>query len=184
MEAILSLDHTILRLIAELLVNDVLTPVMQFITALGNDGMIWILLALLCLLRPATRRTGISMLAALLLSLLVGNLLIKPLVARPRPFQQYADLIPLIAPPGEFSFPSGHASSSFAAATALFSHHKKTGAAALVLAALIAFSRLYVCVHFPSDVLCGSLLGILLGIAAVLLSNEICDRVHFSRFKH
>lgn len=183
MEIILSLDYSILRLIADHLVNDALTVVMRLITSLGNGGMIWILIAFLCMLRPSTRRCGISMLGALLLSLLIGNCLIKPLVARPRPFQQYADLVPLIAPPGEFSFPSGHSSSSFAAAAAFFLHHKKAGTAALVLAALIAFSRLYVCVHFPSDVLCGSLLGILLGIAAFKLVNELCDHIHFSRLK-
>ena len=183
MEIILSLDYSILRLIADHLVNDALTVFMRMITSLGNGGMIWILIAFLCILRPSTRRCGISMLSALLLSLLIGNCLIKPLVARPRPFQQYADLVPLIAPPGEFSFPSGHSSSSFAAATALFMHHRKAGTAALILAALIAFSRLYVCVHFPSDVLCGSLLGIFLGAAASRLANEIIDRVHFSRLK-
>lgn len=176
MESILSFDYNMLVWFAENLVNEPLTILMRFITALGNDGLIWILFALILIFRPSTRKCGLSMLIALLFSLLVNNLLLKSLVARSRPFQQYTDLTPLISPPGGFSFPSGHSSSSFAAAFACFSNHKKIGTPLLVLAALIAFSRLYVCVHFPSDVICGSLLGILLGYIAEKISSAVYSR--------
>lgn len=183
MEAILTFDYTVLRWIADHLVSDGLTILMRFVTSLGDAGMIWLLLALLCMLRPSTRRCGWSMLGALALSLLIGNFTLKPLVHRPRPFVQYADLLPLIPPPGEFSFPSCHTSASFAAATALFLHHRRAGTAALILAALIGFSRLYVCVHFPTDVLAGALLGVALGALASWGMNELLDRVHYAKFK-
>ena len=177
MDVICTFDYNILTWIAEHLVTDPLTAVMRFITTLGDGGMIWIFLALLFLLRPATRKCGYAMIVALLMSLLVNNLLIKSLVARPRPFLQYSELIPLIAPPGGYSFPSGHSSSSFAAAFSCFMHNKKAGVPLIVLAALIAFSRLYVCVHFPTDVLCGSFLGILLGVFASKAINHLSNFV-------
>lgn len=177
METIFSLDYGILHWISENLVSETLTSIMRFITTLGNDGFIWIALGLLCLLRPSTRKQGFSILVALLFSLLFNNLILKSLFSRPRPFLQYADLIPLIEAPSGYSFPSGHSSSSFAAAFAWFMHNKKSGIAMLVLAALIAFSRLYVCVHFPTDVLCGSLLGALLGFAASKLVSFIASRL-------
>ena len=176
MESILSFDYNILVWIAENIVSEPLTVLMRFITALGNDGFIWILLALIFLLRPSTRKCGFSMLIALLLSLLVNNLFLKSLIARSRPFLQYTELTPLIDPPSGYSFPSGHSSSSFAAAFASFIHHKPIGSILLILAALIAFSRLYVCVHFPSDVICGSLLGILLSFIASKISSIFFDR--------
>ena len=176
MESIFSLDHNILVWIAENVVNEPLTALMRFITALGDGGFIWIVLALILLLRPSTRKYGLSMLLALLFSLLVNNLLLKSVVARSRPFLQHPELTPLISPPGGYSFPSGHSSSSFAAAFSCFLHHKLLGGAFLLLAASIAFSRLYVCVHFPSDVICGSLLGILLGFAASKAGSALFDR--------
>lgn len=174
MNTIIAWDYTVLKWISENLVHDSITFFMKFITFLGDSGMIWIIIALLCLLRPSTRRCGWSMIGALILSLVIGNLTIKPLVARLRPFQQYPDLTSLIPPPGEYSFPSGHSSSSFAAAMACFTNHKKAGIPALILAALIAFSRLYVCVHFPTDVLAGSLLGALLGAFSSRITAFLC----------
>jgi undecaprenyl-diphosphatase len=103
-------------------------------------------------------------LVALLIGLLLANLTVKPLVARPRPFQIDTALTLLIPPPGEFSFPSGHSVSSAAAATVLALGNKKFGWVAVPLAALIAFSRLYLTVHFPTDVIAGLLLGCAIGL--------------------
>ena len=135
-------DFSILHWIADHLQTAFLDPVMIFFTFLGEFGIVWILLGALLLCRPRFRRAGGAILIALLLSLLLCNILLKNAVDRPRPFQ-LEEVTLLVPPPGEFSFPSGHASSSFAAATALFCLHKKGGAAALCLAAVIAFSRLY-----------------------------------------
>ena len=103
-------------------------------------------------------------LMSLALCAIITSGVIEPLVGRLRPFQ-IKDIVPYIAPPGGYSFPSGHTSSSFTAATAIFLCHRREGAIAYVLAALIAFSRLYFYVHFPTDVLTGALLGILCAFA-------------------
>lgn len=139
---------------------------MPFISLLGNSGLFWVALSAILLFFPNTRRAGATMLVALLFSFLFCNLTLKPLFDRIRPFVVNPDAVLLIAPPLDASFPSGHSAASFAAAAALFLQHKRSGVLALLLAAAIAFSRLYLYVHFPTDVIIGSLLGILCGYAA------------------
>lgn len=144
-----------------------LNAVMRIFTELGNNGIVWILTGLGCICFKRSRRCGILMLLTMAICFVLGNGLIKNLVARPRPFMYFdREIELLIPPPGEYSFPSGHTLHSFAAAVTIFLHHKKAGAAAIILAALIAFSRLYFFVHFPTDVLGGMILGTL---AAVLV---------------
>ena len=114
------------------------------------------------------------MLLTMLVCLIFGNGVIKNLVARPRPFQAFdGEIVLLIPPPGEYSFPSGHTLHSFAAAVTIFLHNKKAGAAALLLAALIAFSRLYFFVHFPTDVLAGMVLGTLAALLVYALAKKV-----------
>lgn len=145
-----------------------LTPIMQAITVLGNGGAFWIVLTVLLLLFKKTRRAGVCCALALILDLLVVNIAIKPLVARMRPYQVLEQITVLTNLPGDHSFPSGHSAASFAAAWALFrSGRKKWGAWALVLACLIALSRLYVGVHYPTDVLGGTIIGFIVAEAAV-----------------
>ena len=96
-------------------------------------------------------------------SLITGNMILKPLVARLRPFTVNTAVELLIPPPADFSFPSGHTYASFASSTAILRNNRRIGSCALVLAILIAFSRLYLYVHYPTDVLFGILLGILAG---------------------
>lgn len=143
---------------------------MPLISALGSGGAIWIAFAVVMIVIKKTRKAGIQVGVALILCLVLSNLILKSLIARDRPFIQdpmAEQLGYLIAgPTGGYSFPSGHSVSSFAAATAIFLWNKKFGAGAYVLAALIGFSRLYNFVHFPTDVLCGALVGILFGVIA------------------
>ena len=114
------------------------------------------------------------MLLTMLMCLILGNGVIKNLVARPRPFQAFdREIVLLIPPPGEYSFPSGHTLHSFAAAVTIFLHNKKAGVAALLLAALIAFSRLYFFVHFPTDVLAGMVLGTLAALLVYALAKKV-----------
>ena len=167
-------DHQLLLFIQEYLRFDLLDGIMKGITSLGNGGLFWIGLCLLLLVFPKTRKIGIAGLLALVLGALVTNVALKNLVARARPYDQFADLILLVERQRDFSFPSGHACSSFAAAGAIYfmTKPKWAGKAALVLAALIAWSRLYVAVHFPSDVVVGILIGLLCAAAAVRLVRK------------
>ena len=181
-DIIRSMDYNILLLIADRLRGGVLDPVMTMLSLIGNGGAVWITLAVLLLFFRKTRRAGAAMLLAMLAGFLVGNLWLK-LVMRPRPFVPPRDMTALFAPGDRWSFPSGHALSSFAAATALWCFHKKTGVLALVLAALIAFSRLYASVHYPTDVLAGMLIGIVLGHAAAFLTDRIIDTFHSIRLR-
>lgn len=149
---------------------DVLMPA---VSHLGDSGVIWILLGLgILLLSRRQKAVGFQVLLALLLSLIFCNLILKNGVDRIRPFvlNQAAEL--LIPPPGDPSFPSGHTSASFAAAVVLLLTRWKGRWAALVLAVLIAFSRLYLYVHFPTDVLGGMLVGALCGLLAVTIWNR------------
>lgn len=182
-EWIQGIDHSVLSWIVANLRHTVLTPIVVFVTSLGNAGLIWIVLSLILLIRPKTRRCGLAMLTALMLGLLIGNFGVKNIVARPRPFVTYPEITPLVTPGDVYSFPSGHTLSSFCAATACLYYSRKGGAACAVLAILIGLSRLYVGVHYPSDVLGGALLGIVLGLISVYLVNKICDSVRFGRIR-
>lgn len=154
-----------------------LDKILAFITSLGNVGIIWIVLAVVLLILPKTRKTGIIVAAALLMDLVLCNLILKNLVARVRPYDINTAIAILIKKPLDFSFPSGHTAASFAAMTALFlAKMKKAWIAALILAVLIAFSRLYFYVHYPTDVLGGAVVGILSGIIGYAIVEKIDKR--------
>lgn len=159
-----------------------LDKILAFITSLGNAGIIWIVLAVVLLILPKTRKTGIIVAAALLMDLILCNLILKNMVARVRPYDVNTAIAILIKKPLDFSFPSGHTAASFAAMTALFlAKMKKAWIAALVLAVLIAFSRLYFYVHYPTDVLGGAVVGILSGIIGYAIVEKIDKRRKVAR---
>ncbi|MFU2423303.1 MAG: phosphatase PAP2 family protein [Bacteroides sp.] len=159
-----------------------LDKILAFITSLGNAGIIWIVLAVVLLILPKTRKTGIIVAAALLMDLILCNLILKNMVARVRPYDVNTAIAILIKKPLDFSFPSGHTAASFAAMTALFlAKMKKAWIAALVLAVLIAFSRLYFYVHYPTDVLGGAVVGILSGIIGYTIVEKIDKRRKVAR---
>lgn len=177
-----SFDLPILNWIAQNLWCPALDTLMPAITHLGDGGMIWILTAAVLLCIPRYRNAGITAAFALLIGLVVCNLTLKPLVARIRPFDyqllHFGKEIPLlIAPPTDFSFPSGHTCSSFAAATALLLHERRLGSGAMVLAVLVAFSRLYLYVHYPTDILAAIVLGTAAAFAANYLRARLLPRV-------
>lgn len=159
-----------LQWIQENIVCSWLTPIMELVTTLGNVGLIWILITVALLIFPKTRKYGLISALALLISTLICNVCLKPLFARPRPFT-VADVQLLIPPPGGYSFPSGHTASSFAAAVSLCFWNKKAGIAGVILASLIAFSRMYFFVHYPTDVLVGLILGIASAFLALAIVN-------------
>lgn len=135
----------------------------QTITHLGDAGWFWIFLALILLIFQKTRLCGICMLVSMLVGALITNAGLKPLVARERPCWIRDPVQLLIDMPKDYSFPSGHTQVSFVSAMAIFQNNRKWGIAAFVLASLIAFSRLYLYVHFPTDVLAGIVIGMAVG---------------------
>lgn len=178
MEQFIALDGGILLWIQEVLRTPLLTALMIFFTRLNNSGAIWIALGIALCIPRKTRMAGAAVLLALALQLLIGEMLLKPLIGRLRPFLVVEGLNNLVAA-GGYSFPSGHTGSSFAAASALWrAGCPRAGAAAMVLAVLIGFSRLYVGVHFPTDVLGGVVLGCACGMGSAALVRKICTRMH------
>lgn len=176
-EALLNLDGGFLLFLQESVRNPLLDRLMIGITSLGDDGWIWILATILLLIPKKTRKVGVLSAVALLGSLLINNYLIKNIVQRPRPFVTFQELQIIIPTPSEFSFPSGHTSSSFAAAAVFYRHlPKKLGIPSVILACLIGFSRLYVGVHYPTDVLAGAVMGILLSYLAEFLVSRLAER--------
>lgn len=165
MEWLLEKDGQLLLGLREAVADPVLDDIMIFVSALGDGGFIWIAIGVLFLLlgfrNKIWRKRGWLVLFSLAANALVCNVLLKPLVDRTRPYDLYGYDI-LIPPVGDASFPSGHTAASFAAATAIYAIHKKWGIAAYIFAAVMGFSRLYLGVHFPTDVLAGAMVGIVM----------------------
>ena len=178
LETLLNLDGGFLLFLQESVRNPILDNLMIFITSLGNGGLIWIAATIALLIPKKTRKAGIMSAVALLGSLIINNNIVKNIVQRPRPFVTFTDLQIIIPTPSEFSFPSGHTSSSFAAAAVFYRHlPKKLGIPSVILAGLIGFSRLYVGVHYPTDVIAGVLMGILLSYLAEYLVNLFAKKL-------
>lgn len=173
-----SFDLPILDWIQEHLQCTFLDKTMPIVTLFGDGGVFWIGVAVLLLFFAKYRKTGFSMGMALVLGLVVCNITLKPLVARIRPYdfqlQEFGrEISLLISAQHDFSFPSGHTIASFEACTVLLLHDKRMGIPATVLAILIAFSRLYLYVHYPTDVLVSLVLGIAFGLLGNFLVNLI-----------
>lgn len=161
------MEQSILLFVQEYLRMPVLNKILTAITHLGDKGMIWILVSVLLLFFVKTRKTGVTCMLALLFSLILNNGILKNLVCRIRPYDLDPRIVPLIDRPKDYSFPSGHTGASFAAAYVLYKRlPRPAGTGAVILAALIAFSRIYIGVHYPTDVLFGAASGILCGALA------------------
>ena len=154
-----------------------LDAVMPVITVLGDAGIFWIALAVVFLLIPKHRKMGLSMGLALMMGVVLCNMILKPAVGRIRPYDYQLEFfqrtIPLLIDrQHDFSFPSGHTIASFEAAVAMLICNKKLGIPAMILAVLIAFSRMYLYVHYPTDVIASVILGTGLAFLAVFLVNK------------
>ncbi len=163
-ERITEIDLSVLEWIKDNLYCDFLDAVMPAVTFLGNGGWFWIAMAVIMLCFKRTRKTALMMGAALIFGLVLCNLILKPTVARIRPYEIAEGVKLLIERQSDFSFPSGHTAASFEAATVLMMRDKRFGIPALVLAAIIAFSRMYLYVHYPTDILGGIAVGVLCGV--------------------
>lgn len=151
-----------------------LDTVMVFISSLGNAGLIWIALAIALLLIPRTRKSGWIVSASVLADVVLCNGILKNVFQRTRPFDVNTAVQLLVSPPQDYSFPSGHTALSFAVVTGLFlAGMKKLWKPALVLACLMAFSRMYLYVHYPTDILGGMLVGILAGFFGYRIAMRV-----------
>lgn len=152
-----------------------LDGIMTAVSRVCDHGEVWILLAAVLLMLPRTRKAGLCLACALVVDLLLCNLWLKPMIGRVRPFVFRPEVALLVPPPGDASFPSGHTASSFTAVVALKGAGSRLWKPALALAVLIAFSRLYLYVHWPTDILGGVLAGAAAGWLGVKLAS-VLDR--------
>lgn len=177
-----SFDLPILDWIATNLWCPFLDAVMPVITLLGDAGIFWIAVSVLFMITKKYRKTGIGMMLALMIGLLVCNIWLKPAVGRMRPYdfqmEYFAKEIPLlVGGMHDFSFPSGHTIASFEAAVVIALNDKKLGIPAMILAVLIAFSRLYLYFHYPTDVIISVILGTAFAFLGNLLAQKILDKL-------
>ena len=192
-------DAGFLIYIQEYIRSDMLTPVMTFITHTCDKGIVWIALCLILLIVPKTRRIGIIAAGSFAIEAVITNLVIKNIVQRTRPYDEIDGLVNLIEKQKDYSFPSGHTGASFAVAGAILviallglpAIAEKTGKFSrakmklayklfaviiIIYAALIAFSRLYVGVHYPTDVLGGNLLGLGASVLAYFVYHIVIKK--------
>lgn len=185
MELLLELDGKFLLFVQEFLRQDWMNGFWIAITTLGNGGWFWIALALGLMIPKRTRLMGFTALLAMGIGALVVNVGLKNIIARTRPYEVIQGLTILVNRPSDFSFPSGHSCASFASAMVYFRMaHGKWKIPSLVLAVLIAFSRLYVGVHYPTDVIAGILIGILSALAAQALIRAVSQMLRKRKEKH
>lgn len=183
-QALQALDGNILLFIQEFIRNDLLSAFFVPYTHMADVGQIWIILCAVALLFPKTRKAGALGLVSLLLGHIVNSEILKVLIQRPRPFADVAGLVTIIDPPSSTSFPSGHSCASFAAVGALLRVLRKEtfwpqwGTVVLtVMAVLMALSRIYVGVHYPTDIIAGSLVGLLCSWVVVRYGGPVCNRL-------
>ncbi|MDF2803002.1 MAG: hypothetical protein K0S61_2905 [Anaerocolumna sp.] len=175
-------DDNIITFIHNNLHAPILDKFMIFITTLGNSGIIWIAITFLFLLFKQTRKLGIVLSFALILELFLCDGILKNIFARPRPFTRF-DVDLLISPPHSYSFPSGHTASSFTAAFIIFYYERKIGIFALILAALIGFSRIYLFCHYPSDVIGGIVLAVIISLFTIIACKFYDSKLLIKRAK-
>ena len=160
------IDNKGLKYISEKCQNRTFDKMMPIITMMGNLGVIWFVISSLMFLKVEYRIIGIGVILAVALTTIIGEGIIKHIVRRSRPFQDKEEKL-LINKPITYSFPSGHTASSFAALAVFLQMNGKLGLIVSPIATLIAFSRVYLKVHYPTDVIFGMLLGFTCGITVV-----------------
>ena len=175
----------ILDFIQEHLRFGFLDDMMVLLTRLADDGIVWIILAIALICFKQTRKMGITLGLSLLLGLLVGNLGLKNLFVRPRPYTVNPEIVPnmLIERLSDYSFPSGHTRCCFESGMAMFLCDKRFGKVAFVLGGFIGFSRIYLYIHYPTDVIAGALLGLLNGFIAFIIVDKIYKAIDNKKSK-
>lgn len=177
MYGIQNLDNCILEFVQINMRSVVGDKLMIGLTYLGNGITVWAIIGLALIISKKYRKYGFMIIIALILCYLIGNLSIKPIVARIRPFDSKPLLGGmLIKLPKDFSFPSGHTMCAFASSVVMFNMNRKIGIFALILSSFIGFSRVYLYVHYPSDVFGGMIIGIFIGLITIIIFKTIVDK--------
>ena len=166
-------DSSILLYIKDNMHSPMMDRIMVIITTLGDGGVIWIIIAVPLIISKKYRKIGFMALGALTLSTILGEEILKHVVQRIRPSADISAANLLISNPLSYSFPSGHTTSSFAVAGVLAKYFKKYALVFFTLAAVIAFSRLYLYVHYPTDVLAGAVLGLICSGIVIYMFNKL-----------
>lgn len=165
-------EFEIMTAIHSLVQSDFMDFLMTAISTIGNGGAIWIVAAIIMLATKKYRKLGIKLTIGLILGLILGNIVMKNLIARPRPCWIFENIDMLVSVPKDFSFPSGHTLASFTSAFILVAENRKMGIPALIVAILMAFSRIYLFVHFPTDIFGGIILsGIIFGMLKIFIKK-------------
>ncbi len=155
--------------------TELLDKIMPIVSFMGKLSWIWVVIAIVCLFTKKFRRLGISLSSDLIFNLIAGNLIIKTIVARPRPCTLNKTVELISSVPFDTSFPSGHTLSAFGAATIIFIYNKWLGIIAYLFAFIMAFSRLYLYVHFPTDILFGAIFGITFAVISYFITKPITN---------
>ncbi|MBO4325329.1 MAG: phosphatase PAP2 family protein [Lachnospiraceae bacterium] len=167
-------DRDILLYVQDHIRNGFLDKIFPNITHLGDAGIFWILLTVALLCFKKTRRAGLFSAAALAGSVLVNNVILKNAIGRTRPYELIDELVLIGKKASDASFPSGHTAASVASCTAILPNVKKRWWAPLILmAVLIALSRVYIGIHYPSDIVGGLISGVVLGILANVIGSLV-----------
>lgn len=150
---------------------------LSWLTVVGEGGACWIVVCAVMLLFKKTRRCGAAMALCLVLCLIFGNFILKPIVARPRPYMLNEEIAVTVPLSDSYSFPSGHTYSSIGSAVVIWYYLKcKAGMVAVPAALLISFSRLYFRMHFMTDVFGGAVMGVIIACVSIFVVNKICER--------
>ena len=158
--------------------NPVLDKIMitVFNNFVGSLGQLWILVGLVLLVIPKTRKCGAAVLLSYVVSFLIGNEWLKDWIARPRPCAVDDTVLMIVKKPSSFSCPSVHTYLAFSSAMAIFHYYKKPGIGVFIFAAFVGFSRMYFFVHYLTDVLFGAALGFATAVVVCMVLDKICDR--------
>lgn len=168
-------EFYVLNYIQDHIRNSQLDVIMPLISMLGAGGALWVIMTVICLIVKKYRPFGKKLAFSMIVDLLVCNATIKPIVNRIRPYDLNTTVQLIVPPEIDPSFPSGHTFFAFSAATICFLYDKKLGIIMYLIAILIAFSRLYLYIHFPTDVLCGAIFGTLTALLSWFLYKKFFE---------